>query len=118
MCIMNDSNKKKRQLEILRELREAQQKDFISLIEIELAEDAAKIIYEPDWNMYRNNDLDHMVSVYPGDKLDETPSYVKLFVTFSVSVSKEHIDKISKYASKKYGCDFLVLGNRITFFGF
>lgn len=110
------ADKKQNQTNLLQEFYKAQEKEFVTNMEMELEHKTGKIIYEPTWQMYRNELTDiHAVS---SETVLDCPTYVKLDVTFCSSVDTKKLHKIAKYASEKYGCKSSIVNNKISFFGF
>lgn len=113
----NNSSKAERQLAILDELYDAQEKEYVIYLELELEKLDSKIIYEPIWQMYRNNELAETTQVVK-ENLKDCPNYSKLRATFCSTVDQKKLNKIAKYASMKYSCKYIISENRITFFEF
>lgn len=120
MYIMkSNANKKSRQTDIVSEFCAAQQKGFVIQIEVELQEKYGKIVYEPRWQMYRNNELMEPTCITQADELKDLPTYLRLYVTFNSTVTEKSINRISNYVCKNYFCQTQKLtGNKIVFFDF
>ena len=120
MYIMKSSlDKQQRQGGIISELCQAQQKGFVVQIEVELQERYGKIVYEPRWQMYRNNEVDDPTCITEPDDLKDLPGYLRVLVTFNSTVTERSIGRISKYVCERYKCrSQLLTGNKIAFFEF
>jgi hypothetical protein len=115
----NNLDKKIRQTDIVSEFCQAQQKGFVLQIEIELHDKYGKIVYEPMWQMYRNNEANEPTSITQADDLKNLPAYIRLLVTFDSTVNQASINKIVKYVCARYKCrSELLSGNKIVFFEF
>lgn len=115
----SSEDKKNRQTDVISELCKAQQRGFVVQIEVELQEKYGKIVYEPRWQMYRNNESGDTARITEPDDLKDLPAYLRLLVTFNSTVTEKSIGKISKYVCKRYLCRSEVLGaNKIAFFEF
>jgi hypothetical protein len=115
----SNPDKQTRQSGVISELCQAQQKGFVLQIEVELQEKYGKIVYEPRWQMYRNNEANDPTPITEPDDLKDLPSYLRVLVTFNSTVTEKSIGRISKYVCQRYKCrSELLKGNKIAFFEF
>ena len=117
---MSKTDRINRQKQIISELLKARDNGFIDRIDVVLEEKSARIIYDPDAAMFKNEWSDIQMLNDPShvNDLEELPNYKSLYVIFSSNVLQKTVQKIADYVSNTYQCKHTIHQLRVDFFEF